>query len=370
MNELSRHIERLLLSHDCVVVPHFGGFVTLTTSAVREETEQLFFPPLRVVRFNPDLTEDDGLLIADVRTALRCTDTEAKRHIQSLVLKLRQQLLADGQVDFGTIGIFQQDEDGRVSFSPCQAGVVTPQLFGLDAFVMPKLTAAQRSGKHGSPRRALQAEEASDSRTITISINRRTLKNAVAAAAILVLCVLFSSPFDDSRQSQQASILSPDPVAVQPQTFEVETEAVQPVEAEVESKMPATEAAEIAEVLTEAAEAVAETKQTSAETKQAPATEQVQAPAEAPTKVAAEAEASQPEGNYCIVFSSNVSRKNAEHYVETLKGRGFTNARVFYNGKMNRVIVDGFLTQEEAYSKNAELHKLNEEYANTWVMAL
>ena len=45
MIELSRHIESLMLKHDCVIVPGLGGFVTQYVPARRVEGEQLFLPP-------------------------------------------------------------------------------------------------------------------------------------------------------------------------------------------------------------------------------------------------------------------------------------------------------------------------------------
>lgn len=354
MNELSRHIERLLLAHDCVVVPQFGGFVTMATYATREETEGLFFPPIRVVRFNPDLMEDDGLLLADVREQRHCSDTEAKRHIQHMVLNLRQQLLADGQADFGSIGIFTQDEDGRVSFSPCQAGVITPAYFGLDAFAMPKLTAAQRSGKHRAEQQALEDEQESNSTHITIRISRRSLKNALAAAAIIVLCALFSSPVDDARQSNQATLLPSSPA--------VEAMQTKPAPAEVRSTDAPSNPAPVAKPAaapSPAAQPTAAAKPVPAEVR---STDSPSNPTPAP--------AVQQTAKYCIVLASDVSKKNADNYVKVLQDRGFVSARVYNNGKMNRVVLGYFQTENEAYNMNAELHRTSREYASTWVMAL
>ena len=347
MNELSRHIESLLLSHDCVVVPQFGGFVTMATSATREETEQLFFPPIRVVRFNPDLMEDDGLLTTAVREWRHCTSTEAKRYIQLLVLDLRQQLLSDGQVDFGSMGVFSQDEDGRVSFSPCQAGVVTPDFFGLDAFLMQKLTAAQRSGhRRGSSASQLAHDASHDSQHITIHISKRGLKNIVAAAAIILLCALFSTPLDNAVRSNQASVLPSEPSTELPAA-----KPAKPQQPAVVKEKAVKESAVTPEVKPEQVKVEAE--------KVAPV-----------TQTDATSNELQPAGNYCIVLASNVSRKNAERYVQTLRQRGFSNARVYNNGKMNRVIIDGFQTEEQATAENIKLHHTDSEYATTWVMAL
>ena len=355
MNELSRHIEHLLLSHDCVVVPQFGGFVTMTTNAMREETEQLFFPPIRVVRFNPDLTEDDGLLTALVREEHHCAPSEAKRYIQHLVLNLRQQLLADGQADFGSIGLFQQDEDGHVSFSPCQAGVITPQYFGLDAFYMPKLTAAQRNSlRRGSKRERLQHQNSHDSQSITIHINKRSLKNVVTTAAIILLCALFSSPVEETMNfGNQASILPSEPTTKIIQSPSV-SESISMAEAE--TIPPVTETSALKESVAE--ESITEENHAVEESiNHSPAT-------------AITTSESTPTGNYCIVLASNVSKKNANNYVELLKERGILDARVYNNGKMNRVIIDGFTSMEEANERNIELHRSNREYASSWVMAL
>ena len=355
MNTLSRHIERILLNHDCVVVPQFGGFVTMGTSSTREETEQVFFPPIRVVRFNPELTEDDGLLISDVREELRCQDSEAKRHIQRLVLHLRQQLLADGQVDFGCIGVFSQDEDGRVSFAPCQAGLPTPNYFGLDAFLMPKLTTAQRTGKHRIVQQQTNNESSSDSQGIIIHISRRSIKNVIAAAAIILLCVLFSSPFDD-HHSNQASLLPSESVTEKPKP-----KAETPVKV---ASGPSKETAPVSPVTTAEPSAPSTSPAVASEASSETAVTEKSTPAPVDDIK------STPKGTHCIVLASNVSLKNANRYVQTLQERGFANARVYNNGKMNRVIIDGFQSETEAYNKNVELHHTNKEYASTWVMAL
>ena len=70
------------------------------------------------------------------------------------------------------------------------------------------------------------------------------------------------------------------------------------------------------------------------------------------------------------MLASHVSMKNANNFVKTLRERGLTKARVFNNGRVNRVIIDGFDTEAEAEAKNVELHHANREYASSWVMAL
>ena len=62
MLRIITHIERLLLVHDCVIVPKFGGFVLQTVSAVCNGEEHLFSPQRKEIVFNITLQHNDGLL--------------------------------------------------------------------------------------------------------------------------------------------------------------------------------------------------------------------------------------------------------------------------------------------------------------------
>ena len=61
--ELERHIEILLLSNDCVIVPDLGGFMAHHLEAHYDEESQLFLPPQRTLGFNPQLKLNDSLLL-------------------------------------------------------------------------------------------------------------------------------------------------------------------------------------------------------------------------------------------------------------------------------------------------------------------
>ena len=63
VNELCQHIDKLLLSNDCVILPGFGGFLTHYADAYYSESEQLYYPPKREIGFNQNLTMNDSLLV-------------------------------------------------------------------------------------------------------------------------------------------------------------------------------------------------------------------------------------------------------------------------------------------------------------------
>jgi len=59
---IANYIKDLLYRYDCVIVPHFGGFVTNKTSAQIGEDSLTFYPPTKQVGFNVNLNHNDGLL--------------------------------------------------------------------------------------------------------------------------------------------------------------------------------------------------------------------------------------------------------------------------------------------------------------------
>ena len=331
MITLYQHIEHLLLSHDCVVVPHFGGFVAHEAEARYVEAEALFFPPVRLVRFNPDLTIGDDLLLNHLCRLYNFGESEGKRAIQTMVHQLRGQLLAEGQVDFGSLGIFSQDEDGDIQFSACQAGAITPAHYGLDAFRMPRL--AERKPTAKGHRRALSHENHKHD-LITFSISRRAIRNTLAMAAVLLAVALFAVPLNIVRrhQFQVASLFPSDAISI------THDKALQPT-----------------------ANAIV-----------MPKTTDVSAPATAQEATTTTPQAAEPaaDNNFAVVFASNVSLKNAERYVAELATKGIGGAHVMKSGKTIRVIVDGLATENEAYNQVREFRAMGAEFADVWVLKL
>ena len=70
MITLSRHIELLLLEHDCVIVPGLGGFIANHMEAhYDQEGDRTFLPPYRTVVYNQQLQINDGLLVQSYMAA-------------------------------------------------------------------------------------------------------------------------------------------------------------------------------------------------------------------------------------------------------------------------------------------------------------
>ena len=158
MIEIQRHIEILLLDNDCVIVPGFGGFMAHHVSARYDESDGSFLPPLRTIGFNPQLTMNDSLLVQSYIEAYDLSYPEALKRIEDEVNEIRQTLENKGTYEMTDLGVLSLNEEGNIIFQPCEAGILTPNLYGLSNFNMRPL--AFESEKVSTSK--LKTEEASE----------------------------------------------------------------------------------------------------------------------------------------------------------------------------------------------------------------
>ena len=143
MIELERHIEILLLNNDCVIVPGIGGFMAYHVEARYDESDHTFLPPLRALGFNPQLTSlNDSLLAQSYVEAYDISYPEATRRIEAEVKEVRQALDTHRSYELHNIGTLYINEEGKMEFSPCEAGILSPSLYGLNSLEMEKLPSA------------------------------------------------------------------------------------------------------------------------------------------------------------------------------------------------------------------------------------
>lgn len=347
MKELVRHIEILLLEHDCVVVPQIGGFVTCNAPAEYIEDENLFLPPLRTVGFNERLKADDGLLMRSYVAAYHCPEAEAKKMLGGQIRDLQQELWENGTYDLGSIGVLTLDGQGNVQFSPCQAGTVCPAYYGLDALFIEPLQ-AEGAGEEPAPAELpLKAETRNEvllpapgaeekPGEITIRVKKSWIQNVAAVAAVVLLFFLIT-PDVKNTDPLSASHADFTQLMWMPTVEETLPETIVPENAEGGKALP-----------------------TAADVKAGTGSKEKTVPAETA------GEASVKSG-YCVVVASAISEKNARHYVGRLHKAGYKDAQVYRKGSMVRVVFPGYATEAQAYARMNALSDQSEEFASAWV---
>jgi len=206
--ELERHIEILLLSNDCVIVPGLGGFVAHHANARFDEDDGMFLPPLRTIGFNQQLKMNDSLLAQSYAEAYDISYPTALQRIESDVKTLQKQLEEEGSYELNDIGTLMKNSEGNIEFTPCEAGILTPEFYGLSSFDLPirsKDYAVQKETASKTARKGIvYIDSSAGTGHKTINIRLNALRNVAVTAAIIVFSFIIASPMDHSNRGIQA----------------------------------------------------------------------------------------------------------------------------------------------------------------------
>ena len=360
--ELDRHIEILLLDNDCVIVPGLGGFMAHHVEARYEEDEQAFLPPLRTLGFNPQLKINDSLLAQSYIEAYDISYPEALQRIEDEVNELTQILQNEGRYELNNIGIIELNEDGNYVFTPCEAGILTPSLYGLNSFEMSLIKAIAQPEVEEAPaakvvemkpepkpesevNSVLQQNliNINDDDTDVVRIKFSWIRNAVAVAAIL-LAVFFVAMPTGKTELMKSTINSLNNQILFGMMTSKDTNTSAIDFKRKDTHKPAA---------VKTAEAILDTIK--------PAKP---AEAEATKPVAIKTDSARK--GYCIVLASHVNKQNAEIFISNLAERGYKGAEIYVHNNVTRIVYGNYANQSDAYK---QLQKMNHEkdLEDAWV---
>lgn len=118
MESLIQHIEYLLRTHDCVIIPGLGAFIASSRPAVIDYADKKILPPSRFIMFNQAVTNDDGLLVNSYSRKYSLSFEEARQVIIREVDNLFRQLNQGLRVKLGRIGSLSLSEESNLIFQP------------------------------------------------------------------------------------------------------------------------------------------------------------------------------------------------------------------------------------------------------------
>ena len=139
MNELSPYLRKLLLEHDCAIIPDFGGFVMQRHAARHATADQQMLPPLKTVGFNALLRTEDGLLAHEVCKSRHISYAQAADFVQQCVRDMKRDLMRGLEVKFDGVGCIQLSTDGNYDFSPEPQINLTPEYYFLTPFALKEI---------------------------------------------------------------------------------------------------------------------------------------------------------------------------------------------------------------------------------------
>lgn len=207
MISMIEHIEYLMLSNDCVVVPGFGAFIAQYTSSNNCAQNSTFTSPKRSISFNASINHNDGLLANSIAKKASIPYAEALKQIEKSTTICRQALSDGSEVPFGRLGFFISNGAGHIEFIPFHHELANDDFFGLQSFSFPTL----------AERNAQVATEETVSETYSepeINIGRRNWFShkavQIAASIVMLVCLTFalSTPIIVDKPTHQLATLN------------------------------------------------------------------------------------------------------------------------------------------------------------------
>jgi nucleoid DNA-binding protein len=116
MKSFAEIISTLLVRHNCVVLPDFGGFVTRVNPAQIDYEKGMINPPRKAILFNQQLTNSDGLLISEYALANEINYTEAQSTITGIIELWNEELKSGKRIEIDRVGELFIDINGKLSF--------------------------------------------------------------------------------------------------------------------------------------------------------------------------------------------------------------------------------------------------------------
>lgn len=109
-------IGNLLLQHNCVVVPGFGGFVAQRVPARFDEVTSTVYPASKSVLFNKQLISNDGLLVQAYAHHAKLNYSQAEVEVKNCVGAWEKQLNEGQRVSIDRVGLLFLDKERNLSF--------------------------------------------------------------------------------------------------------------------------------------------------------------------------------------------------------------------------------------------------------------
>lgn len=419
MLRIVSHIEQLLLTHNCVVIPQVGGLVFQYESTPLSADTTQFVPTRRVVVLDPTYQDDDQLLLHTYEAAYGLNEKYARRMLLTDIGLLRSTLQKRGEVIIGINGRLIRHSNGQISFQSKVNETFDLEAYGLPTFQFEKLPVAEEKTEEipvSKPSRfsffhkkqklsttpivvdkpvdnvvekpvPIKEEPDTEEVVTTIPLGWKILQTAAVSAAAVAFFLLISTPVEDVKTSAfQASMLpteqmlssKPAPVSIQEPIAKMQETApkeAQPVVEEVQESSrvatPEVTQPKVDKAVTETKredKATSEKKQTANETvakkQTAKATVAKKQPAQSSqeTKLAAV----QSGKKYYVIIGSFPNEAQANQFIKQVDKQKYAQVGKVMRGYKYRVYAAQY-SERAAAEKYLDQVRKDKRYQDAWL---
>jgi len=124
-------VQKLMHSHDCVIVPGFGGFVCNRQNARIDQVSHVITPPGKHVVFNQNLKTNDGLLANQIAEEMKMGYSDAVKWMEQTVDQIKHLLTEQKQLEVDGFGRFRLNAEANYVFIPLLQNNYSYSSFGL-----------------------------------------------------------------------------------------------------------------------------------------------------------------------------------------------------------------------------------------------
>jgi hypothetical protein len=123
----------LLLQHNCVIVPAFGGFVTQRVGAQLDVVNGTMTPPRKAILFNRQLINNDGLLISSYAHHNNVSYDQAHAAVSESVALWDAGLKEGQRISIDRVGFLYFDQERNLCFEQDRFYNLLMESYGLSA---------------------------------------------------------------------------------------------------------------------------------------------------------------------------------------------------------------------------------------------
>lgn len=142
--KIEKYISELLYRYQCVGVPGFGAFLCEWQSAQVIVGQSSFAPPKKVISFNSNIKNNDGLLANHIALQEKISYEKALNRIQTQVVFWLEKLENKEHLVLENIGEIFSNSENNFVFKPNTAINYLTDSFGLAGFNSPEITRANQ----------------------------------------------------------------------------------------------------------------------------------------------------------------------------------------------------------------------------------
>ena len=132
---IEKHISALLYRYQCVTVPGFGAFLTEIRPSYLDANSHTFYPPKKLVSFNANVKNNDGLLANHIALQEKISYGAAVHAIAVSVEDWKQVLNNYDIITLKNLGEIGLNAEGSLVFTPDVPVNYLTEAFGLSAVV-------------------------------------------------------------------------------------------------------------------------------------------------------------------------------------------------------------------------------------------